>query len=155
MCTDVNPMPTKPCTPQGMRKSAHPPPIPPSLPLLSHLHMSEGEGLGCQGPAFDLESKQVGGRVFTWLGCLFAPRASLGGPIAALGPSREAVARSALFNLLSTNPDVVGTVIDQCYSNQAPLARGFFQARTLPPCLAEISIFFSFFFFPLLLRVLF
>jgi Cell morphogenesis central region len=85
-----------------------------------------------QGPAFDLESKQAAGRVFSWLGSLFAPKNPLGGPIAAMGPSLEAVGRSALFNLLSTNPDVVGTVIDQCFSSEPALARGHFQACPFP-----------------------
>lgn len=70
----------------------------------------------------------MGGRVFTWLASLFAPKVPLGGPIAVMGPSLETVGRSALFNLLSTNPDVVGTVIDQCYSTEPALARGYFQA---------------------------
>ena len=40
---------------------------------------------------------------------------------------REAVGRTALLNFLSSNYDVVGVCIDQCYSRDAAVAKAYFQ----------------------------
>lgn len=47
--------------------------------------------------------------------------------------SRSGVARTALLNLLLTNPDMFPTCIDQCYSSDSAIADGYFGV------LAEVS----------------
>lgn len=58
------------------------------------------------------------------------------------GPSKDTVARSALKNLLSTNPEVVNVSIDQCYSKHAGLARAYFQVKLAICSLAEQRIIY-------------
>lgn len=43
--------------------------------------------------------------------------------------NREVVGRTALLNFLSSNHDVLGVCIDQCYSRDAAVARAYFQVR--------------------------
>ena len=55
------------------------------------------------------------------------------------GPSKDAVARTALRNLLSKNHDVVDVSLDQCYSPHAALSRAYFQVGLLP-CAEDSTI---------------
>ena len=48
-----------------------------------------------------------------------------------LGPSKAAVASTALLNMLSTNPEVLSVVVHQCYSAEPILARVYFQVTTV------------------------
>ena len=47
-----------------------------------------------------------------------------------LGPSKAAVASTALLNLLSTNPEVLPVAVHQCYSAEPILARTYFQVTS-------------------------
>lgn len=47
--------------------------------------------------------------------------------IARWGPSKNAVARAALKNLLSSNHDVIDASLDQCYSAHGAVSRAYFQ----------------------------
>ena len=88
-----------------------------------------------QGPAFDAEARRPQGRVFSWIDrMLRAPHAhdgppSAGGPPRSLGPSKAAVARTALLNMLSANHDVLPVYVHQCYSAEPAIACTYFQAH--------------------------
>ena len=90
-----------------------------------------------QGPAFDAEARRPQGRVFSWVDrMLRAPHAHDGPPSAgtalrSLGPSKAAVARAALLNMLSTNRDVLPVYVHQCYSAEPAIACTYFQALLL------------------------
>ena len=87
-----------------------------------------------QGPAFDAEARRPQGRVFSWIDrMLRGPHAhdgppSAGGPLRSLGPSKAAVARTALLNMLSANHDVLPVYVHQCYSAELAIACTYFQA---------------------------
>ena len=44
-----------------------------------------------------------------------------------LGPSKRLVAKTALLHLLSTNLELFGTFVDQCYSTDSSVSRAYFQ----------------------------
>lgn len=46
---------------------------------------------------------------------------------APLGPSKRLVAKTALLHLLSTNVELFGTFVDQCYSTDSSVSRAYFQ----------------------------
>ena len=87
-----------------------------------------------QGPTFDTEAKRHQGRAFGWIERMLTARTLANPPPGILqwGPSKDAVARTALRNLLSKNHDVVDVSLDQCYSPHAALSRAYFQVRLLP-----------------------
>ena len=46
---------------------------------------------------------------------------------AAKGPAKSVVAQTALLHLLSTNVDLMGVCVDQCYAAEPSLSRAYFQ----------------------------
>ena len=80
-----------------------------------------------QGPAFEVDAKKTQGRIFTWIDRMFTSKILTSTSLATVGPSKAVVARMALMNLLSTNPDVMEGCIDQCYVPNGAIARGFFE----------------------------
>ncbi|CAL8468215.1 g7754 [Coccomyxa elongata] len=99
------------------------------------------------GPAFDMEAKRQQGRVFSWVDRMLRA-ANTGTPSSAgsalnfrsMGPSREAVGRTALLNFLSSNHDVLGVCIDQCYSRDTAVAKAYFQVLTEVYMTNEIEV---------------
>jgi hypothetical protein len=43
------------------------------------------------------------------------------------GPDKPAVARTALMNFLSSNPDLFAACVDRCYDPDPAVATGYFQ----------------------------
>lgn len=73
-------------------------------------------------------------RVFLWINRLLTadlPAPAMAKPIAALGPTKQAVARSALLKLLSTNPELASVFVDQCYDATPVISRVYFQVGSL------------------------
>ncbi len=87
--------------------------------------------MSTQGPSLDPDVKRASGRAFAWIDRLLQSELVAGGWRAARGASRDAIARSALRNLLSANPDALAVCLDQCYAASAPVARAYFQAHGL------------------------
>ena len=56
--------------------------------------------------------------------------AAAGTSFAGLGPSKAAVAASALLNMLRTNPDVLPVYVHQSYSAEPALARTYFRVTS-------------------------
>jgi len=90
-----------------------------------------------QGPSLDPDAKRASGRAYAWIDGLLQSDAPAGGWRGARGASRDAVARRALRNLLSTNADALAVCLDQCYAGSAPVARAYFQARPPPGAAAR------------------
>ncbi|KAK9867850.1 hypothetical protein WJX84_002781 [Apatococcus fuscideae] len=80
-----------------------------------------------QGPAFDADARKPQGRIFTWIDRMFTSKILTSNSAATAGPSKAVVARNALMNLLSSNPDVMEGCIDQCYAPNTAVARGYFE----------------------------
>ena len=95
--------------------------------------------LGIQGPGFDIDMHRPNARIFMWISRLLTDRSTstsnAANPIVSLGPPKPAVARSALYNLLSTNPELADVFIDQCYdsSPSGVVSRVYFQVRHQVP----------------------
>ena len=92
-----------------------------------------------QGPAFDADVRKPQGRVFSWIDRMLrgahthvspASAAAAATSFRILGPSKAAVASTALLNLLSTNPEVLPVAVHQCYSAEPILARTYFQVTS-------------------------
>ena len=70
-----------------------------------------------------------------WISRLLTDRPSstsnAANPITSLGPAKSSVARTALYNLLSTNPELADVFVDQCYdsSPSGVVSRVYFQVR--------------------------
>ena len=109
--------------------------LPPCHPLLfaaSPLAIKPTHIHDLQGPGFDADVRRPTARIFTWINRLLtskSPLAASAGPIAALGPAKQAVARSALLNMLSTNAELADVFVDQCYDSQPTVSRVYFQVR--------------------------
>ncbi len=94
-----------------------------------------------QAGPFDSEAKKLQGRAFRWVDKLFmagsrqaGPRDGAAGPSGArAGPMKNGIARTALHNLLQAMPALFTTCVEQCYSFNAAIARGYFQARSVLP----------------------
>ena len=90
------------------------------------------------GPVFSADVRSPGGRVFAWVDRMLAggrhgaAGAHQGGPSrpAAWGPPRDVVARTALRNLLQSNPDLAPVFVDRSYASAPPVASGYFQVLT-------------------------
>ncbi len=97
-----------------------------------------------QGPSFETPGQQQGGRVLSWIQrMLTAPLpTSTSSSSAAVGPAKSVVAQTALLHLLSTNMDLFGICVDQCYAAQASLSRAYFQVwqRELDEALAAANL---------------
>ncbi len=91
--------------------------------------------LTMQGPAFEVDARKPQGRIFIWIDRMFTSTSNLNlrASMATAGPSKAAVARLALMNLLSSNADVMEGCVDQCYVPNVTVARGFFQVIPLDP----------------------
>lgn len=94
--------------------------------------------LGCavqcillQGPSFDAQGQQPGGRVLVWIQRMLTasppPNTMLNPSPPSLGPSKRLVAQTALLHLLSTNVDLFSTFVDQCYAADPSVSQSFFQ----------------------------
>lgn len=83
-----------------------------------------------QGPAFDADARKPQGRIFTWIDRMFTSKILTSNSAATAGPSKAVVARNALMNLLSSNPDVMEGCIDQCYAPNTAVARGYFEVSS-------------------------
>lgn len=86
-----------------------------------------------QGPSFDTEAKRHQGRGFAWIERMLTASSTSVTSHAQWGPSKDAVARSALKNLLASNHDVIDVSLDQCYSPHAAVSRAYFQVDTARP----------------------
>jgi Cell morphogenesis central region len=87
-----------------------------------------------QGPAFDVDARRPQGKPVAWIERLFLAKpaaAPADAGRATARPSKDAVARSALLNLLQSNLDLLDACVDQCYSPHAVVSRGYFQ---VPGC---------------------
>lgn len=84
-----------------------------------------------QGPAFEVDARKTQGRIFTWIDRMFTSKILTSTSLATAGPSKAVVARLALMNLLSSNPDVMEGCIDQCYVPNGAIARGFFEVSSI------------------------
>ncbi|KAK9846072.1 hypothetical protein WJX84_000717, partial [Apatococcus fuscideae] len=91
------------------------------------------------GPAFEVDARKTQGRIFTWIDRMFTSKILTSTSLASMGPSKAVVARMALMNLLSTNPDVMEGCIDQCYVPNGAIARGFFEV--LAECYTSLNTF--------------
>lgn len=82
-----------------------------------------------QGPSFETAGQQPGGRVLSWIQRMLtaANPTSASASSASVGPAKSLVAQTALLHLLSTNVDLFGVCVDQCYASQAPVSRAYFQ----------------------------
>lgn len=56
-----------------------------------------------------------------------APLPPMSSSNAAKGPAKSVVAQTALLHLLSTNVDLMGVCVDQCYAAEPSLSRAYFQ----------------------------
>lgn len=82
-----------------------------------------------QGPSFETPGQQQGGRVLSWIQRMLtaANPTSASASSASVGPAKSLVAQTALLHLLSTNVELFGVCVDQCYASQAPVSRAYFQ----------------------------
>ncbi len=82
-----------------------------------------------QGPSFETAGQQQGGRVLSWIQRMLtaANPTSASASSASVGPAKSLVAQTALLHLLSTNVELFGVCVDQCYASQAPVSRAYFQ----------------------------
>ncbi len=82
-----------------------------------------------QGPSFETPGQQQGGRVLSWIQRMLtaATPTSASASSASVGPAKSLVAQTALLHLLSTNVELFGVCVDQCYASQAPVSRAYFQ----------------------------
>ncbi len=82
-----------------------------------------------QGPSFETPGQQQGGRVLSWIQRMLTAAAptSSSTSSASVGPAKSLVAQTALLHLLSTNVELFGVCVDQCYASQAPVSRAYFQ----------------------------
>ena len=51
-----------------------------------------------------------------------------------VGPSKRLVAQTALLHLLSTNPNLFSTFVDQCYAADPSVSRAYFQVPAQLSC---------------------
>ncbi|KAL0053523.1 hypothetical protein WJX82_006983 [Trebouxia sp. C0006] len=81
------------------------------------------------GPSFETPGQQQGGRVLSWIQRMLtaANPTSASASSASVGPAKSLVAQTALLHLLSTNVELFGVCVDQCYASQAPVSRAYFQ----------------------------
>lgn len=89
-----------------------------------------------QGPTFDAQGQQSGGRVLVWIQRMLTasppPSTMLNPSPSPLGPSKRLVAQTALLHLLSTNVDLFSTFVDQCYAADPSVSQSFFQVSVCP-----------------------
>ena len=84
-----------------------------------------------QGPTFETQGQQAGARVLSWIQRMLTAQPALSAVTgASLGPSKSVVAQTALLHLLSTNVDLFGMFVDQCYATDGTVSRAFFQVRS-------------------------
>ena len=89
-----------------------------------------------QGPSFETPGQQQGGRVLSWIQRMLtaANPTSASASSASMGPAKSLVAQTALLHLLSTNVELFGICVDQCYASQAPVSRAYFQVFCSRKC---------------------
>lgn len=90
------------------------------------------------GPLFSADVANPQGRVFAWIDRMLSAQPATA-RLADWGPPKEAVARSALTNLLQSNSELSSVFVDRSYSPNQQVAAGYFQvlrevyaARPLP-----------------------
>ena len=82
-----------------------------------------------QGPMFETQGQQQGGRVVSWIQRMLTAPPSTSTPTtsASVGPDKSVLAQTALLHLLSTNVDLFSICVDQCYAAHPAVSRAYFQ----------------------------
>ncbi|KAL4434374.1 hypothetical protein ABPG75_000815 [Micractinium tetrahymenae] len=81
------------------------------------------------GKVFSEDVRNPQGRVFAWIDRMLSAQPA-SARLADWGPPKDAVARSALTNLLQGNSDLASVFVDSAYSPNQQVAAGYFQVLT-------------------------
>ena len=106
-----------------------------------------------QGPTFESDISKQQGRALLWIETMLGagdagakpsdsdlPKLGRGRLDGRWGPSKQTVARTALKNLLSANPQAMKVSVDQSYSETDAVARAYFQVSSDFSTLASLYV---------------
>ena len=83
------------------------------------------------GPLFNADVRNPQGRVFAWIDRMLSVRQQQAASrLAGWGPPKASVARTALRNVLQSNPELAGVFVDRSYAANPNISAGYFQVAS-------------------------
>lgn len=89
---------------------------------------------------FDTDARRPQGPVLFWVDRLMKTSSAAGS--SRMGPSKDAVAKTALFHLLKANLDMFSTAVDRCYDPDIKVATAYFQVTDVAYIFLQVRMLY-------------